>query len=636
MSDQLRPDEGTTIEDLPSNPTWTPATAPVPNQLTESAPVSGAPSGSRRGRAGLRWLVAIVGVILVVASSAVIVSFAASRTAVTSAAMGYAPADAVMYSEARLDLPGDQRQKLGEFLKTAVPGFDDQSQLDVKLNELYDRLTQAATNGKHTWSTEIAPWFGGTLGVAMSPPDLKALSQSTSVLGTVGADGSITETSGVMGGMSGMSGMSTLSGTLVIATITDRAKAEAWLGTVLDSASTNRSTYNGADLLTNADAGAGQFAIGVTDAVMLAGTEDAVKAAVDTGGKGTFASADDVSAALATIDGDNVAWSVIREKAYIEASLQGVEAASPGTLSKTQLDDTLLDIVPAWQSESVRFESDALSVSTANPEWSLGTETSNRVSSLASHVPANTIAYEEVHDVGATLKALIAKFRALPETKDAFQQFDQAIAVLGGSDTVFGWWGDVALDVAPVANGTIGAGFVIKPTDAAAATRFFTTLKSDLNLVGAGAGIKVSDADHNGTTITTVDFSGAGVSATDLPPGYSPEVSWAVNQDVAVIGYGHDFVAAVLDAGPGTSLADDARFKALVDRVGTENISLQFGDIAKIREYLEPLFQRTASAAEWTRYTQDIKPYLEHFDAVIGAVHKDGSLDRGSGQLTVR
>jgi len=109
-----------------------------------------------------------------------------------------------------------------------------------------------------------------------------------------------------------------------------------------------------------------------------------------------------------------------------------------------------------------------------------------------------------------------------------------------------------------------------------------------------------------------------------------------VNQDVAVVGYGHDFVAAVLDSGPGSSLGDDAGFKALVDRVGSDNIGLQFLDIAAVRQLVEPLFQQKATPAEWTNYIQEIKPYIEHFDAAIGAVHKDGALDRGSGQLVVR
>src|SRR5262249_50153645 len=166
------------------------------------------------------------------------------------------------------------------------------------------------------------------------------------------------------------------------------------------------------------------------------------------------ASQDDVKEALATIQGDNVGFSVVRTRASLEASLKAVQQASPGTADNTQIESALLDLVPAWQAQSVRFESDALSVSSANPPSALGVDLTNRASSLTSHVPANSVAYGEVHDVGKTLSALLEKLRAVPETKQAFQQLDQAMALLGGFDGVFGWWGDVALDVAPAEGGT--------------------------------------------------------------------------------------------------------------------------------------------------------------------------------------
>src|SRR5262245_9510199 len=275
MTEPLRPDDQTTIEELPAAPAYAPAPAPVPSQPTAD-PSAAPPAPRRRGRAGLRWLVAIVGIVVIVASSPAIVALAAGGAGVTAVAMGYVPTTTVSYTEARLVLPGDQKQKLGEFLKTAFPGFDDQSQLDVKLNELLDRLTKSATDGKHTWSTEIAPWFGGQVGVAMNPPDPNALTQTTSVTGAAGSDGGLVAFGAPM---PGMSRMGAVSNGLAVVTIKDRAKAEAWLATVLDQASTNKSTYNGADLFVNADKGSGHpTALAVTDKVILCGSEAGVKA----------------------------------------------------------------------------------------------------------------------------------------------------------------------------------------------------------------------------------------------------------------------------------------------------------------------------------------------------------------------
>jgi hypothetical protein len=252
-------------------------------------------------------------------------------------------------------------------------------------------------------------------------------------------------------------------------------------------------------------------------------------------------------------------------------------------------------------------------------------------------VPARTLAYFEAHDLGPTLQALVAKARALPETKAAFDQVDQVLNLVGGLDAVIGWWGDSALVIAPAGDGVIGGGLVIKPRDAAAADRLLTTLNGFLALGGSSVGVTTRYEDHNGTKVTIVDLSNAGgMTPQSLPAGYKAEIAWAANADVMVIGYGQAFVNAVLDAGPGTSLADDARFKALLGRVGADNIASGFVDIAGIRTLAEPLIQGMSSPDEWTQYTTEIKPYLEHLDALIQATRKDGTLDRGSGFITVR
>jgi len=256
---------------------------------------------------------------------------------------------------------------------------------------------------------------------------------------------------------------------------------------------------------------------------------------------------------------------------------------------------------------------------------------------LLDHVPTKAIFYAEGHDVGPALTALLAKFRALPETKPAFGQFDQALSLLGGFDATIGWWGDVGVVVAPGADGTIGGGLLVKPRDQAAADRLFTTLRGFLALAGWSTGVNTRSEDHNGTPIVILDFSAApGMTPGSLPPGYKAEFAYAVTKDVVVLGYGRDFVASVLDAGPGSNLASDGRFTKLLARVGEDNLGLSFVDVTAIRRLIEPLLQQTAPADAWARYQTDLKPYLEHIDALISAVHKDGSLDRAQAAVTAR
>jgi Protein of unknown function (DUF3352) len=559
------------------------------------------PAVHRRSR--LRWGLALLGVLIVAAVSFLIVSLVGGRPA-TSTAMSYMPADAVVYTELRIDLPGDQRQKLASFL-AAFPSFKDQSAIEPKIDELFDRVVRKATEDKQTWTADIKPWFGGQVGLGVGlPENVGAMTAAT-------ADTS-----------------------LAVFTITDRAKATAWLTSTLESATINRSTYGDADLFVPA-AGGDAWAIGINDKVMVAGSTAAVKAAIDTSGKSAFNQNDDVKAALATVDKDFVMFSVVRTRAYADQALRLMAISQPGVLEKTQIDETALAMIPAWQVSTARFENDSIVGSTAGPAWAIGYDTTNRPSDVLGHVPAKTLLYADIHDAGPALGAIIAKFRALDETKPAFAQFDQTINILGGPDAVYGWWGDTAVVVSALADGTIGGGLVIHPRDAAAADRLLTTLAGFVALGGGGSGIATRTEDHNGTKITIIDLSGMpGASTAGLPPGYKAEFAWATKADVTVLGYGASFVAAVLDAGPGNSLADDARFKGLLGRVGADNMGIAFLDIAAIRALVEPLVQTQAPADKWTYYTTEIQPYLKPLDAVISAIRKDGGLDRGTGAFT--
>ena len=93
--------------------------------------------------------------------------FALVGTSSNAVVAAWTPADAVVYVEVRGDLPGDQRQNLGRFL-AHFPGFADQASLETKLDETLDKLVNKASDGKHDWTKEIKPWFGGQVAVSMS------------------------------------------------------------------------------------------------------------------------------------------------------------------------------------------------------------------------------------------------------------------------------------------------------------------------------------------------------------------------------------------------------------------------------------------------------------------------------------
>ena len=110
----------------------------APIATTPLATSGGSRAGARPRRSRVRWLVAGVIVALVVGITAV-ATLSLTGASPTSTVVGYVPADSVAYGELRLDLPGDQRQEVGEFL-SKFPGFADQAALDNKLDEVLDRL----------------------------------------------------------------------------------------------------------------------------------------------------------------------------------------------------------------------------------------------------------------------------------------------------------------------------------------------------------------------------------------------------------------------------------------------------------------------------------------------------------------
>ncbi|HET8586364.1 MAG TPA: DUF3352 domain-containing protein, partial [Candidatus Limnocylindria bacterium] len=121
-----------------------------------------------RGLPRPKWLVAVVAAVAMLAvaiggvAGAFLVNGRLAGSGIgTSAA--YVPADAFMYSEVRLDLPGDQRALLTEFL-AHFPDAAHKLLGDELPNLLDDKLSKA--EAPFSYSKDVAPWFDGRLAVA--------------------------------------------------------------------------------------------------------------------------------------------------------------------------------------------------------------------------------------------------------------------------------------------------------------------------------------------------------------------------------------------------------------------------------------------------------------------------------------
>ena len=155
-------------------------------------------------------------------ASAAFLSLAGGGSASTVAR--WAPAGSLLYSETRFDLPGDQHAALGTFL-SSFPGFADQSTLDTKLDEIYDRVVRGATNGGQDYSTNIKPWFGGQVAFALgSVPEMTTDGSPQSVHAAV------------------------------IVSVSDPVKAGAWLATLPGASGATTAAYGGVTLSVRGEA----------------------------------------------------------------------------------------------------------------------------------------------------------------------------------------------------------------------------------------------------------------------------------------------------------------------------------------------------------------------------------------------
>jgi len=622
---------------------WGQATPPAspPPVRTGGLDVPVALVGARpRGRNPLRWLVAVLVVALVVAGGLGATLLLTSSTSGTSAVLGYVPADTLMYGEARLDLPGSQRAEVAKSL-SAFPGFADQASLDSALGELYDRILKAASSGKHDYQTEIAPWFGGQLAVARGPqrPD------SLAGLGSSGSAPSpaVDPTSGLppcTGGAAGAAPTPTPTSDvmavpldrryMVLADVTNAAKAGAWVASILAETGTQTidGTCDGVVVHVLQPNGTGWAILG--DKVLVAGDLTSIRLAIATHGTGGLSTTPSFAKAVSALQGDHVGFMYADLKAALSTQLGAM--SSPATdATLTAISGVLGGLLPDWMAADLKAAGGNVVVDTVQPASDVQ-PTQNRASDLAGLAPANTIALGDVHDLGTTLGALKDKFAADPTLQPFVKQLDTAIGLVGGFAGTVGWIGDAGFAI--TSDGSrVSGGVLIRPGDADAAARLFTQLRSLAELAGAQA--SVADEPYRGATISTVDLSALAPLLESSMPGSLGgmtvpshlTLAYAATDKVVVLTLDPAFAKAAIDASlGGDSLAKRARFSSLLAQAGDTATGLAWLDVTATRGLIEGKLPPD----QLSRYVSDIKPYLLPLDAVVGNTVYDNGLNRGT------
>ena len=592
-----RPDDPTTIAPVPDT-----APAAVPDVANGAAservitqPVEVAAAGT--GGSRTRWLVGGGIAVAAVAAIALAASFLAASP--LPEALKYLPADSAIVVELRPELPGDQRQHLGNFL-AHFPGFEDQSTLDGKLDEVLERITREASRGAVDYATRVKPLLAGPMALSVTADAL---------------DDAMT------GGTPG--------GVLFVATTDGSATCDSIFGSTSPG-----TTHRGVEIRVIGLDGA----CALHERYLLVGTAPSVQAGLDarldsTGvdGSSTY------KAARSKLEGDQLA-SVFVDGDPLIAVVQDAAGPFGGAAEFPE---------GFWVIQGLRVTDDALIVdaytAAVTPTLPSGAPTSAPASEsrFATSLPVDTLGYVEFHGVGASVERALAALEAQPATAEVLAGLDDALLAFGGTDNLTGWIEEAGIAVLPT-DDAVGGAILLRGTDAATAAARLAQVRNLLVLGSIGSDITVTDTDLDGVTITTVDLGdissllgAAGIPGADIPGAGGEtrlELAFAVRDDLVVIGVGAGTVERILDTEAGASLATSATYGRVIEVAGSRNDLQVFIAL----DATLALVERFLPADQIGMWNTEFKPYLDHLAGVAMTTINSSSGAHFRGVLTVK
>ncbi len=560
--------------------------AAIHDALQPVVPVQ--PLGAGRSHR-FRWAIAgaiVLVVALVTAAGAFVLSGAAGSKSLTASA---APKTSVMFLELRTDLPGDQHQKLADFM-THFPGFADRAQFDSALDEIFNRVTRVVSPDL-AYTSAFKPWMEGEVSVAVLPMDandLKGLQMGPSMM-----------TSGAM---------PSLMDALVIVALKNRDAAQTWISGELSNRhmATTSQTYAGETLYTLTASASDSYAL--TSSNLLIGTTSAVKAALDTKTAGSLADDATYKEAMGSISGDSLARFYMNPKSMAGSMTKLFSSLSTGL--GMNLAGTTLDKLPSWIAGAVRAESDRIVLEEHAPRTEAALS-ENHASVIANNLPGDTVAVFEAHSVGKALSKAIDQFKAAAPSlgikSDQLTQVEQAIGLVGVD-----WVDDVAVAVTDK-NETVGGGIVIQTPDASTASSKVALLSNLVALGGGQLGVSSKVESYKDHSITVLSMKNSS------PGGGAAQIGVTTKDNLIVVGYGDTFAKDVLDATSSTALSAQSDYGAVMSAVGSSNQASAYVNIPAIKDQLGKMAVNSAS------WNLNYKPYFDHLGG-FGYASVDGSM----------
>jgi hypothetical protein len=581
------PDSPPAFERVRSDPPLLPAFGSSDGQ---GGPVLAAPVGGRSGR--WRWAAAALATILVFALVGGALVFLAPRAGTPSLVAGYAPASSALYTELRLDLPGDQHDRLVSFM-SRFPGFADPQSFDQKIDDTLQQAFLSSGTGLD-WKNDIDPWFGGQVGVFAS-----------TIVPAIGTPPSMT----------------------FAFSVKDRQKLDAVVAAKLAGGGMDQEDYKGQVIWTgNASAADRRISVAVTNEAFLVSTRNEdIKSALDVkaGEQAGLAADPFFVQQLGALHSDRLALVYYDYSSILDSIPTAIAGLPPGCLEDAR------NAARIKLLGEVRAETDHLAF-TARSQIPTGANippaAGNKRSTLIEQMPAGALAYVEFRQVGMQIKAGVE------------QVLDCAATALGGFDPravetflgvsladYFDFIDDAAMAVT-FANGKVGGGLIATVDDTAVATARVERLLGALRgLAVLGGGVTVEEKQHGDVTMTVITFGGDLVIS-----GPVPAVSIAVANGRLYIGL-DDFVANAIDRTAQDSLSTSPRLQAALASAGAENAGIIYVDIAGLRAVAESFIP----ASERARYETEALPFIRPVTHLIVVNRTDGSISVGNAFLYV-
>lgn len=548
-----------------------------PDGLPPSEPVQqGGGINTRWVVAGLATLLVVIGIVIAV------ILFTGQRPGGVANLSEYAPENSAAYAELRLDLPGDQRDKVVEFM-SLFPGFADPSTFEQKISDSLDNILRT-TGAGITWSQDIDPWFGGQI----------------AVFGSVG---------GEAGG--------TPSFTAVLS-VKDRTRLDEL---VAERGGASGHYYRDIPIWTAAS-GNGAFTV-TDDAFIIGARAEDVHAALDVkaGAAPNLAANADFTGSMATLNADRLG------AAYIDGDALGTALDSLARLGTGgQVQDQTVPLPDKIMLE-LRAEDDSLSMtmrSVPRPDTTPQITWTNAPTTLADRMPADSVVYFGTHQTGAAIKQGVERLLNL---YGPVIGGDSGTGPLHDMEEFLGmppadfldFLDETSVAITSNGQGGYGGGLIGTVTDEATAAQRMERLTSGIRAAIAfgqtDVPLTIEEVPHGAATLTVFHFQQT--EGMDAP---FSSISYTISDGRLLLGI-DDFVAEALDRDPATSLAAQPRFKAALEAGGTDNASVVYVDLTGARVAIENLIP----AEQRGVYDQEIKPFVAPFSRLIMVTSMDGN-----------